>query len=139
MKPEGKAGYIPPGKEARLTLLSEYTQVKKLSADVDLQELANIMEGCTNPEIETICKNLPLQAGKKDFYEGLNKAREINGLPVLKMPRKKVVPKKKVKKPIPPKEEETKKEEVVPPPKKEEVEKKPIPPPPQEKTKKRRH
>jgi len=72
--------YIPlPSKEARVELLKLYTKSLKLSKDVDLEKLADILDGYTSSDIKDIVMAAHLRTVKELFekYRGLGKPREI--------------------------------------------------------------
>lgn len=72
--------YIPlPNKEARVELLKLYTKGLKLSKDVDLEKLADILDGYTSSDIKDIVMAAHLRTVKELFerYGGLGNPREI--------------------------------------------------------------
>jgi len=72
--------YIPlPSKEARVELLKLYTKGLKLSKDVDLEKLADILDGYTSSDIKDIVMAAHLRTVKELFekYRGLGEPREI--------------------------------------------------------------
>lgn len=72
--------YIPlPNKEARVELLKLYTKGLKLSKDVDLEKLADILGGYTSSDIKDIVMAAHLRTVKELFerYGGLGNPREI--------------------------------------------------------------
>jgi len=72
--------YIPlPNKEARVELLKLYTKGLKLSKDIDLEKLADILDGYTSSDIKDIVMAAHLRTVKELFerYGGLGNPREI--------------------------------------------------------------
>lgn len=72
--------YIPlPNKEARVELLKLYTKGLKLSSDVDLEKLADMLEGYTSSDIKDIVMAAHLRTVKELFekYGGSGDPREI--------------------------------------------------------------
>ncbi len=72
--------YIPlPNKEARVELLKLYTKGLKLSGEVDLEKLAEMLEGYTSSDIRDIVMAAHLRTVKELFekYGGSGDPREI--------------------------------------------------------------
>jgi transitional endoplasmic reticulum ATPase len=51
-----------PGEKSRLEILRVHTRDRPLAADVDLQELAHLTEGCTGADLEGLCREASLAA-----------------------------------------------------------------------------
>ena len=57
----------PPDKHARLQIFKIHTREMPLGEDVDLEELANITEGYTGADIESVVREAALQAAREDI------------------------------------------------------------------------
>jgi len=60
----------PPDKESRMAIFGIHTKDKPLDTDVDLEELADLTDGCTGADISAICNEAVMAAVRELVADG---------------------------------------------------------------------